>query len=288
MTITRFLETKAKDLPRDSFPHPRQTIRHLIESLTGLSQIAIHLNPDKKLLPKEQQLLETAVSSLKRGVPLAYVLSEVSFLEWTFKIDKRAFIPRPETEALCAMVRECVPSSGQPQSILDMCCGSGIMGLSMALSFPDANLVLADISKEALSLAKENTLSQKLESRVSLIHTDLWADIPSKLKFDLMVCNPPYVADDEHVDAQVLEYEPKIALFSEENGLQHTKILMSRLDGFLNPGGLAAFELGHHHADTFDPWIKAQKWHGSFTWEKDPFGVPRFLFYRKEKNRMDG
>lgn len=281
MNLGHFIKEASCALPSDHYPNPRQTIRMVVQSLMGLSHIEIHLMPEKILSPEQLSLLSSAVMQLKNGQPLAYVLKEISFLEWDFISDSRAFIPRPETEALVSMVRERTGKSTPIMSILDMCCGSGVMGLSLALSFPQARAVLIDISQDALQLTMENVMRHELGSRVTVIQSDLWGDVPKDLTFDLIVCNPPYVAGTDHVENMVLEFEPHVALFSHDSGMGHVKNMLMQLDHFLAPGGLAAFELGHFHADALDPWLKAQGCEGTFSWEKDPFGVKRFLFYDK-------
>ncbi|PIE01514.1 MAG: protein-(glutamine-N5) methyltransferase, release factor-specific [Acidobacteria bacterium] len=282
MTLTEFIQHWSRQLPGEHFPHPRQTIRHLILHFTGLSQLEMHLKPERELSQQELRDLNRAAQALKNGKPLAYILGEISFLEWDFKSDSRSFIPRPETEALCAMVRERIRIQQiSTDFILDMCCGSGVMGLSLALSFKKSHLVLADLSEKALCLARENTVRHHLRERVELVHSNLWEQIPPDRTFDILLCNPPYVAGCEHVDRQVLSYEPHMALYSEDRGLAHVKTILSQLDEHLRPRALAAFELGHCHSTLLQPWLDARRFEGNFTWEKDPFGVERFLFYRK-------
>jgi release factor glutamine methyltransferase len=283
MKLNAAIEKTAERLPEELYPHPMQTIRHLVQHRLGINQMEIFLRPDQRLSGDQISELWKSVTRLVNGEPLAYVLGETSFLEWDFFCDARAFIPRPETEDLTAKTREKVKLIRTPDHILDMCCGSGVMGLSLALSFPDSQLLLADYSPEALEVSLKNTEKHQLGGRTRLIQSDLWENIPSDAAFDLMVCNPPYVAGDEYVDTLVLENEPHLALFSRDDGLFHVKKVLSRLDQHLKPHGLAAFELGHTHADRLTPWLNANSFQGRFYWEADPFGVRRFLFYQKER-----
>jgi len=280
MNLAGFIEHAAPLLPPDRFPNPRQTIRHLLQSSLSMNAMQVHLNAQEDLDPVKLEELAQSLDDLVAGRPLAYVLGSVSFLEWEFAIDERAFIPRPETEALVAMVREKRNMAPSNKLILDLCCGSGVMGLGLALSFPQSQLILAELDPNALEVARSNTQRHQVDDRTQLVRSNLWQNLKALKDIDVLLCNPPYVAGNERVGSEVLEHEPHLALFSDDSGMQHVKSVLMECEEHLAQGALAAFELGHLHREALTPWLETHSWKGQFEWAQDPFGVPRFLLYQ--------
>jgi len=271
MNIDTFLKS-ASDIPG-------RTAIQLLAFRLSLPESTLRAWPGKPLPSHVETQLAADLNALRQGTPSAYVFGEVPFLDWEFKIDERALIPRPETEDLCHKVVRRYSHGNPPLQVLDLCCGSGVMGLSMALSFPLARVHLTDISQGALSLAAENRDRLQLTDRVTLSQGDLWQAVPRGTRYDLVICNPPYVASNDEVQAEVLRFEPHIALYSGDEGMEHVKRILGRLFDFLEPQGMAFFELGHNHKDLLSSWIGNSFDGDRFSWEKDPFGVPRFLIY---------
>lgn len=260
---------------------PRLTLRQLTAHRLGLSTGQLLADPQRRLSDDQVHQLCADVARLNRGEPLAHVLGDIPFLDLTLRIDARALIPRPETEALTEQVIEQLRDR-PPQRVLDLCCGSGAIGLSIAHAFPHSQVWLSDASPAALAVAEENVRELGLAKRCHLRCGDLWQALEPGLRFDVVVANPPYVAYVDPVADSVLRFEPHVALFSEDHGLAHIKRILRELPQFLTRGGMAAFELGHHHQTQLNPWLRQLKWPGHFRWRQDPFGVPRFLFYDEE------
>ena len=235
-------------------------------------------HPERSLTSRQAEQLRTDLRQLAAGRPPAYILGTHPFLDWEFIIDERALIPRPETEDLCRLVLERYQTRPEPARILDLCCGSGVLGLSLALSFPHARVLVTDLCPEALALCGENIRRFRLASRVTSARGDLWAAVPAGERFDLIVANPPYVAQTDQVQDQVLDFEPHQALFSGDGGSAHIKAILKALPTHLAPGGLAAFELGHHHRRTLAPFLRRLPDPTFFRWQSDLFHIPRFLF----------
>ncbi|MDJ0838475.1 MAG: peptide chain release factor N(5)-glutamine methyltransferase [Acidobacteriota bacterium] len=282
MTIAEFL---AGPLPQASaLNYAARTVRQLLAHRLNCDPAALHAHPDREIPSEILARLQTDLDQLAKGRPAAHVFGSVPFLDWTFKCDERALIPRPETEALCYLVIQRYAGKQPPRRVLDLCCGSGVLGLSLASAFPETTVVLTDLCPEALSLCEENKNLLGLGDRVRLLRGDLWDALPDDTEpFDLIVANPPYVAADDPVEASVLQWEPRHALYSDEDGLAHLKRILDGLARFLAPGGTAAFELGHHHAEMLGSRPTAPGLSRLGALARDPFNVPRFLIFDESK-----
>ena len=262
----------------DSNAKAARDLRRLAAFRLGVSEAHVLAFPERLLEAEQLTRLQVDVDDLRKGRPAAYIFGEVPFLDWDFTVDERALIPRPETEALADWVRRRI-AARPPQKILDLCCGSGVLGLALGKSFPEAQVTLTDLSEPALGLCQENAARLEMTTRTRILAGDLFGAISAPETFDLIVANPPYVAEDDRVEQGVLGHEPHLALYSEDSGMAHIKAILDGLDAHMAAGGLAAFELGHNHQDLLDPWLK-DRFPGKNTgWVADPFGVLRFLFY---------
>lgn len=286
MRLDSFLQLQTKRLKSSFSGDAPRTVRQLVAHRLQLDHSHLFTHPSRILTPEQCAQIDADISQLAAGIPSAYVFGEVPFLDWDFFCDSRALIPRPETEALADELRKTLPRA--PLSILDLCCGSGVLGISLALHFTQATLVLTDICGDALALAEKNLERHHLGLRANCYQGDLWEAIPSNQTFDLIIANPPYIAADEVVEDQVLRHEPHVALFSEEEGTLHIRRILSQLDSYLNPGGWAAFELGHTHHHLLFSRTSFPLCEGLFHWRKDPFGVPRYLFYDGPAQKPSG
>ncbi len=176
------------------------------------------------------------------GEPLQYVLGEWDYWGMTFTVDRRALIPRPDTELLTQTALELL-SGGE--RVLDLCCGSGCIGISIAASV-SVELVSADISREAISLTEEN--ANRHGVRLTSVISDLFTQITGT--FDLIVCNPPYLTKEEISSMEhSLRFEPEIALYGGEDGLDFYRKIREQYSGFLRPGGTMLLEIGWHQAE---------------------------------------
>lgn len=184
------------------------------------------------------------------GEPLAYILGEWDFCGHTFLVNRHVLIPRPDTEPLCALAIEDAKTLDAPK-VLDLCCGSGCIGLSLLCAVPDARCCAVDLSEDALVVARENARRLGVAARyftsagnaLSLPDAHLGA-------FDLMLCNPPYVAaaEMEELDRSVAAFEPRMALYGGEDGLDFYRNIAKNWVKMMNPGGRMYFECGWKQA----------------------------------------
>jgi release factor glutamine methyltransferase len=221
----------------------------------------------------EEVLAPLRVDLKKRGerIPLQHLLGSVAFHKHEFKVDSRALIPRPETEELVEwLITNVAPA---PTRVLDLGCGSGVIGLSLAAAWPQAEVTLADVSPEALSLAKENAATLGLE-RVRFWESALFDGIQGC--FDLIVANLPYVPECERetLTPEVL-HDPALALFSGEDGLDLIREFCQQAKHFLTDDGMIAMEIGYDQADATTVLLHAGGF-GEVRVMKDLSGVARF------------
>ena len=210
------------------------------------------LRPDMSISNEVEAALRGEVSKLKSGYPLQYILGEWDFYGMRLHVDRSVLIPRDDTCAVTALAIKKALFLDQDPRILDLCTGSGCIGLAVAQRVKDARVTLADISKEALGVAKSNIVLHKLSARVSCVQVDALQDPPAFLgKFDMIISNPPYITASEmqELPNSVADYEPHLALFGGEDGLDFYRSIASRYSAALKPGGYLCLEFGMGQGD---------------------------------------
>ena len=184
-----------------------------------------------------------AVRAIKGGQPVQYALGHAPFYGREFKVDRRVLIPRPETEELVDWILK--DQTAHSLNILDIGTGSGAIAITLKAERPNWTVTASDISKDALSVAKDNQVQQNVD--VSLVESDLLDQFVPEHQFDVIVSNPPYIAEQEKfvMDDSVLMYEPDLALFAADEGLALYKRMAQSLLDYLTPKGSAYFEIGY-------------------------------------------
>lgn len=203
---------------------------------------------DARLLDDEKyKILKVLHRRVDERLPAAYLTHEAWLGEHRFYVDERVIVPRSFiAELLDEQLAPWVEDPDAVAAVLDLCTGSGCLALIAALAFPEAQVDAADISADALAVARRNIADYGLADRVHPVQTDAFAGLAGR-RYDLIVSNPPYV-DAPSVAALPAEYrhEPAIALGSGEDGLDFTRILLAQARRHLNPGGLLVVEIGHN------------------------------------------
>lgn len=196
-----------------------------------------------------QQLCEMADRRIHERTPMAYLLGEAWFAGLPFHVDERVLIPRSPIAEL--VLQQFQPLLSQaPARVLDLCTGSGCIGIATALVFPDTSVDLSDISADALQLAAMNIKRHGLQSRVNTVHSDLFAGVGDRVgmqgKYDLIVSNPPYVSAQEVADLPPeYQHEPSLGLLSGDDGLAIPLQILRQAADFLTDHGLLILELGY-------------------------------------------
>ena len=217
---------------------------------------AFHIDRDKLILsPPDREVPLRFWSMVERrvaGEPVAYITGRRAFWNIELHVGPGALVPRPDSEVLIASAVEHFDRNA-PARILDLGTGPGTLLLAALDVWPNATGLGTDLSRQALSYASANARRLEFEGRVKWLQGD-WAEGLVET-FDLILCNPPYIAEDAKLGAGVREYEPDEALFAGREGLDAYRALAPQLPRLLNPGGLAAVEIGFDQADAVNPLL---------------------------------
>lgn len=247
-----YLEARHALLPTEE---PRQAgilARELLRHVSGKSQEQLIADADKYADGSVVEAMEAAVKRLVEGEPLAYVLGEWEFYGMDLVVTPDVLIPRDDTVAVAEIaIRQAMFLDAGPR-ILDLCTGSGCIGLAIARHVPDARVTLADLSRQALAVAKKNVTLHKMTGRVSCVQADAMKEPPAFLgQFDMIVSNPPYVTTREmgELDHSVKDYEPHMALWGGADGLDFYRSISEKYRVCLKPGGYLCFEFGMGQGD---------------------------------------
>ena len=196
--------------------------------------------------------VEKGLKRLLSGEPIAYILGQWEFYGLPMIVSPKVLIPRDDTCAVAELAIKQALFLDKDPRILDLCCGSGCIGLAVASRVKDAKVTLADVSLDALAVAKENTALNKLTGRVRCVQADaLKPAFPFLGKFDLIVSNPPYITGQEMLElpVSVKDYEPHLALYGGEDGLDFYRSIAQNFAPALKPGGYLCFEFGMGQGD---------------------------------------
>ena len=226
--------------------------RNLLCHILGKSQEQLIADFDTYATEQERAQMSAAVCRVLTGTPLAYVIGEWDFYGMTLHVDKSVLIPRDDTCAVTDLAIKKALFLEKSPRILDLCTGSGCIGLAIANRVKDAKVTLADISKDALTVAKKNITTQKLSGRVSAIVADALKEPSSFLgKFDMIVSNPPYITTEEmtQLPNSVKDHEPHLALHGGDDGLDFHRAIAKNYLKALKPGGFLCFEFGMGQGD---------------------------------------
>lgn len=226
--------------------------RDLICHASGKTPEYILTNRDETVSDPVCDRLESELRRYLAGEPLAYILEEWEFYGLPLHVTSDVLIPRDDTCAVASLAISRGLFLDQDPRILDLCCGSGCIGLAVASRVKDARITLADLSKEALAIAKKNIQRNHLGGRVSCMQVNALEPVPAFLgKFDMIVSNPPYITGAEMLELpeSVKDYEPHMALYGGEDGLDFYRGIVRNFSPCLKPGGFLCFEFGMGQGD---------------------------------------
>ena len=228
------------------------TARELLSFVSGKSAAELLADGEKYADGKVVQALEDAVNRMVKGEPLAYILGEWEFYGLKLHVTPDVLIPRDDTCAVAEIaIRQALFLDSNPR-ILDLCTGSGCIGLAIASRVKDAKVTLADLSREALAVAKKNVALHHMGGRVSCVQADAMAEPPAFLgMFDMIVSNPPYIDEKDmaSLEVSVKDYEPHMALYGGTDGLDFYRSITEKYRHILKPGGYLCYEFGEEQGD---------------------------------------
>jgi release factor glutamine methyltransferase len=276
MTVLEVLQATTAYFKKHKIENPRLNAEHLLAQVLGRKRIELYLEFERVITDSELAPLRDLVKCRGEGQPLQHLLGTVEFCGHIFLCDRRAMVPRPETEQLVELIESKIEN---PKSrIVDVGTGSGVIALSLAAKFPDAELVAADISDDALALAHANAARLNLSDRVRFVNSNLLENVEGT--FDLIVANLPYVStQDRGVVSREVLHDPEIAVFAGARGDELVRELISQARSKLRPGGLLTLEIGIGQSEALLSAM-AEKNYRDISSKTDYNGVTRFLFAR--------
>ena len=247
-----YLDTRKALLATEDAQSAGMYARQLLCHISGKTHEQILANQNMYASEEICQQMDIATARIIAGEPLAYVLGEWEFYGLPLFVDENVLIPRDDTCAVASLAIQRARLLDHDPRILDLCTGSGCIGLAIASRVKDARVTLADISKEALAVAKKNIVRNRLSARVSCIQADALEKPAAFLgMFDLIVSNPPYITAEEMTELphSVSDFEPHLALFGGDDGLTFYRAIAENYADALKPGGYLCFEFGMGQGD---------------------------------------
>jgi len=278
MTVLEVLQSTTGYFQKRNIDSPRLNAEHLLAHVLGRKRIDLYLDFERRLPESELAPLRELVKRRGSGEPLQHLLGTVDFCGRSFRCDKRALVPRPETEQLVELLISHLKSEIVSPRVIDVGTGSGVIALTLAAEFLEAEIVGSDISDDALMLARENAERLGMAHRVRFLRSNLLESMQPS--FDLIVANLPYVSteDRQNLSREVL-HDPEVALFAGARGDELMRQLIAQAPSWLRPGGMLAMEIGIGQSETLVAALAAKNYRDIWT-EKDYSGVIRFLFAR--------
>jgi release factor glutamine methyltransferase len=284
MTVLEVLQASTDFFRKRKVESARLNAEHLLAQVLGRKRIELYLEFDRTLGESELKPLRELVRRRGEREPLQHLVGTVEFCGQVFICDKRAMVPRPETEELVELLiaewgnRQSGSDRSADLKILDVGAGSGVIALTLATRFPGAKIKGIDISEEALALARENAVRLGLSERVEFSQGDLLEKLTER--FDLIVANLPYIAmpDRPTLSPEVLQ-DPPLALFGGERGDELIQELIGQAPERLVPGGMLSLEIGLGQTDSVTNALALKKYKDIET-KNDYSGTPRFVFAR--------
>lgn len=238
-TIGEVLKLSRDFLAEKKVSSARRVAEEILAHILQFKRMDLYLQFDRPLIEKELEQIRECIKRCAKHEPLAYVLGSVEFFGCKIQVDPRVLIPRPETEILV----EKIAKEAKQGMLWDLCTGSGCIGIALKKANPELELVLSDVSSDALALASENAKQNGVE--LTLLQGDLFAPFEGA-KADWIVCNPPYVSEAEYLglDPSVKDFEPRLALVGGPSGLEFYERLRKEAAEYLNPKGVLFCEIG--------------------------------------------
>ena len=244
LTVLEIIKRTTEFFEKRGVESARLNAELLIGRALELKRMQLYLQFERPLTEAELEKIRPLVKRRGNREPLQYILGETEFAGLKLRVDRRALIPRPETEYLVELLAGKL--TAPPSAILDLGTGTGALALALATKHPEAQVTAVDKSSDALALATENAAALNLASRVRFVLSDWFSKLATDERFDLIVANPPYLTETEVKEAapEVREHEPHAALVAAEEGRADLEHILRHGRAFLNAGGLLACETG--------------------------------------------
>jgi release factor glutamine methyltransferase len=279
VTVLELIQNTTAFFQRKGVESPRLSIEHLLAEALGKRRLDLYLDYDQRLPEQILEPLRDKVRRRSEGEPLQHLLGSWEFFGRRFKTDRRALIPRPETERLAELILTQIPASTSPGTRLaDVGTGSGVLAITLALERPGLEVVATDLSADTLALARENADVYELDGRIAWLQTDLLSEVDTD--FDFLVANLPYVPSAEIAKlSREVRHDPPLALDGGEDGLDVIRRFLEQAPSRLKPEGRVYLEIGISQSGGVVDILQKEKF-SDISVEKDYQGEDRFVIAR--------
>lgn len=240
MVISEAVREASKELKENARFEAELIVMEALE----ISRTQLVLDGKKEITPNQWKKIKEIINRRRKGEPLQYILGECEFMALDFYVERGVLIPRSDTETL---VETMLDKADSGMDVLDICAGSGCIGISIAYYKKDVCVDLVDISDKAIEVAKKNIIRNGVSDRVEIKKMDILNEYPEK-KYDIVVSNPPYIETDviKNLQTEVKDYEPHIALDGGKDGLVFYRRIVEIAPQIMKKNGILAFEIGYN------------------------------------------
>jgi release factor glutamine methyltransferase len=286
-TIKRLLDWITSFFTQKSVDSPRLSAELLLSHVLGLKRIELYTNFDRLVAKPQLDRLRRLVKRAGENEPLAYLTGKTEFYSLEFAVTRDCLIPRPETELLVERAIEFLRGRTGKQLVCDLCTGSGCIAVTVAKNITDVDVVATDISDAALQVAAQNAQKHLAAERIRFLHGDLFEPlIPEmdKYRFDLIVCNPPYVTSSEYetLERNIKDYEPAEALLGGADGLDVYRRICQQAEQFLKQDTVLMFEIGYAQGQKVKELLEQTHLFADIVIERDLQNNDRIVIARRE------
>jgi len=259
--------------------NPLRISKILLKHLLNVDDTYILINDDKDIDVEVENNFKHDIELLKCGIPLQYITNLQEFMKLEFYVDSNVLIPQPDTEILVEEVLDILKQEDRNKSVLDLCTGSGAIGVSIAKYTDKLKVTMSDISKNALKIAKKNAENNGVLDKCDFVLSDMFENI--ERKFHIIVSNPPYIKSQviSLLDKEV-QNEPMLALDGGEDGLYFYKIIAENAYKYLNKDGILALEIGYDKKEEVIELLEQEKKYIDIYCKTDLSGNDRIIVCR--------
>jgi release factor glutamine methyltransferase len=254
-TVSNLIHWASKILRGHGIDSPRLDAEVILSHLLNCKRIDLYVNPDKTVEKTTVASYKKAIQKRAQRVPLQYIINRAEFMSLDFYVDERVLIPRPETELLVEAVieRSQILSRKNDIIVVDIGVGSGNIAIALAKKIGNVRIFAVDISPDALAVARFNAQRHEVLDKITFLCGDIFKPLEGygiESKVNFIVSNPPYVSSDEFdtLQKEVRDYEPYVAIVSDQDGLQMFRRIISQANTWLKPGSFIIFEVGEKQA----------------------------------------
>jgi release factor glutamine methyltransferase len=282
ITVLEAINLSTEFLQKKNIQSPRTNAELLLASALKCKRLELYLSFDRPLKQNELNIYRKLIKRRSNFEPLQYITGSVEFYGLAFKVTPAVLIPRPETEILVEIILDEFKKK-ERLSILDIGCGSGIIGISLAVNLLSASIFCTDISEDAINLAKENAEKHDVISTITFLkHNILSQQIDFIQEADAIVSNPPYVSKNDFgsLQKEIRNFEPRYAVTDESDGYTFFRTISSKVAKILKTGGKLFFEVSEGHSSMVKK-ILSQNGFVEITIIKDYQNIDRVIYGAK-------